>query len=490
MKRMHSMIALLVIMAVLAGLYAYLSHSRGNEQAEQEVIEISELDENKITQIVLKNKNTGEELVFERQTRASDKKEQDSGSGENDEPDIETIWVVTKPYPVELIQSKVTELAGSFSDLTAEIIVEEDPQDLSIYGLENPSVIGTVSLQDGTKTTLYLGNKTADGITWYLMKEGDPKVYTVADLHGLRLSYSLSEFRNRDLPDIDLSTIKYLYISGEDKREIEIIGKKNSGEEQSGYNQDILEINKPYKTTMRADSYKLKKILGNINDLTIREFIDDHPADYSEYGLDQPGLSLIIEDEENTLELVFGSSLEDGTIYFKTGDSEGVYLMDEASIEFLSFEPFDILDKYVLWYNIQDIDEVIIEGRGRKHTLSITRTDEGLEEGEVQSDQTYFLDGKEVEKKYFEDFHKSLIGIVIDAEKAHSAHGTPELKITYHFNKDDLKTRIIEFYPYDEGSCSLVLDGDMESEFLVYHKRVDWVFSSLDELIAGHNRDE
>ena len=196
----------------------------------------------------------------------------------------------------KLIQSKVTEQQEAFPTLPLKL-VEEDPQDLSIYGLENPSVIGTVSLQDGTKTTLYLGNKTADGITWYLMKEGDPKVYTVADLHGLRLSYSLSEFRNRDLPDIDLSTIKYLYISGEDKREIEIIGKKNSGEEQSGYNQDILEINKPYKTTMRADSYKLKKILGNINDLTIREFIDDHPG-ITGIWLDQPGLSLIIEDEE------------------------------------------------------------------------------------------------------------------------------------------------------------------------------------------------
>ena len=216
---------------------------------------------------------------------------------------------------VELIQSRLPNWQEAFPTLLLKLWWK-DPQDLSIYRLETFS-IRTVSLQDGTKTTLYLGNKTADGITWYLMKEGDPKVYTVADLHGLRLSYSLSEFRNRDLPDIDLSTIKYLYISGEDKREIEIIGKKNSGEEQSGYNQDILEINKPYKTTMRADSYKLKKILGNINDLTIREFIDDHPADYSEYGLDQPGLSLIIEDEENTLELVFGSSLEDGTIYFR-----------------------------------------------------------------------------------------------------------------------------------------------------------------------------
>ena len=137
-----------------------------------------------------------------------------------------------------------------------------------------------------------------------------------------------------------------------------------------------------------------------------------------------------------------------------------------------------------MWYNIQDIDEVI---EGRKEAPSAYGLMRDWKKSGNQTKPTSWI--VEVEKKCLKTSTR-VYGIVIDAEKAHSAHGTPELKITYHFNKDDLKTRIIEFYPYDEGSCSLVLDGDMESEFLVYHKRVDWVFSSLDELIAGHNRDE
>lgn len=117
----------------------------------------------------------------------------------------------------------------------------------------------------------------------------------------------------------------------------------------------------------------------------------------------------------------------------------------------------------------------------------IRTTVEPEEEGEEEEEvETYFLDEKQVEEDPFKKFYQRLIGIVVDAEKEHTAAGgTPELKITYHLNKGKQRNATLELYPYDADFYSLVLDGDMESEFLVYRKQPEWVFETLDDLIAG-----
>lgn len=498
MKRKHSMIALLVVLALLAGVYVYLANRPDKEQVEQEpAIEISQFDQETVVRLTLKNENTSEELVFEKQTRAVENEQEsepgeDADSGEDAEAQMETFWVNTKPYPVELVQSKVIDLARSFSSLHADILVEEQPQDLSIYGLDKPVATGIADLEGGTKVTLYLGNKTADGSTWYLMKEGDPKVYTVANHHGQRLNSSWSEFRNKDLPVIDTTNLTYMHLSGENRREIEVVKRDDLSDAELAYGMNLFQMTKPFKNIRGVDGTKLSEMLQNVAGLKIKEFVEDHPTDYSKYGLDQPKLQFVIKDETTTLDLSFGDSLDDGTVYFKAGNSDGVYLMEESSIEFLNLEPMDIADKFALLVGIDGVDEITLEGRGRRHTLSITRTtveseEDGEEDGEEDEVvETYFLDGKPVEEDPFKDFYQRLISIVVNAEKAHTVvGGAPELKITYHLNKGDQKNATVELYPYDDDYYSLVSDGDMESEFLIYRNQPEWLFEALDDLIAG-----
>lgn len=488
MRRKRSLISLLLVLVLLIGAYVYLSN-RPEEEEETEpkqVIDISKVDREKIVKIALENKETGEQLVFEQETRTIEGSEQNSD--EEKESKTETVWVTTKPYAVELVQSKVTDLARSFSSLTANLVVEEQPEDLSIYGLKEPKVIATATLDDGETIVLHLGNKTADGSGWYLMKKGDSKVYTVGTYHGDRLSLSFSDYRSKDLAVIDPLKMNYMRITGADRREIEIVTNDDLTDEEEAYGLNLYYMIKPFKKPRGVDSTKLGERLEKVTSLKIKEFVDDHPSDYSKYGLDEPKLNLLIKDQDGTtLDLSFGSSLEDGTIYFKTGDSDAVYLMDESSIEFLNFAPMDVADKFALLVNIDDVDQVVFEGRGRRHTLSIERTTvEAEEEGEEDKEvSTYYLDGREVEEKPFKSFYQSIIGIVVDTEKAHTAEGRPDLKLTYHLNKGTRDRRTVELIPHDQDFYSLVVDGDMESEFLIFRNRLDWVFGALDEFIAG-----
>ena len=487
MKRKRSFIAILVVLALLIGVYVYLSNRPPDtpEVVEKEpTIEISKVDSEKIVKLSIDNGDLEEPLVFEKETRTIKSDDKDK------EPKTESYWVNTTPYPVKLVQSKVDELSRSFSSMTAEIVVEENPQDLSRYGLDKPGATGTAILDDNTKVTIYLGNKTADGTTWYLMKEGDPKVYTVYNQHGQRFNSVLSDFRDKTLPTVDTTMMTYLNITGEDRHEIEIKMSEDITEEQATYGVGLYFMTKPFKRARGVDSEKLGERLEKMSGLNIKDFVEDHPTDLSKYGLDQPKLQFSIKDSDgNTLELSFGNKLEDGTIYFKTPESDAVYVMDQSSMEFMEFEPMAITDKFALLMNIQDVDEVTIEGRGRKNTISITRKTEKAKKEDEEDEviETFFLDGEEVEEKPFKSFYQSLIGIVVDMEKPHTAQGSPDLKITYH--KVEGGEATVAVYPYDRDFYSLVSDGDMESEFLIYRNRLDWVFKDLDNLIAGDTED-
>ncbi len=517
MKRKRNLILLIVVLAVLGGVYFYLSKKpvKDNNPAKDDnpaketksSIEISSVDKDKISKITLQNSKE-KELTFEKEVRTvKETKEKTadtdkSGKGKDTKatkdqkekdkkPKTETVWKNTTYIPVKLDQSKVEDLARVFSSLVADDLVEKNPKNLSIYGLDKPAATGTALLDDGKKIVLYLGDKTAEGNTHYLMKEGDPRVFTVYSSNGEKLGDSLADYRDKSLPQIDLTSMSYLYLSGEGQKEIEI-KKSDQSKEEAQYGLGAFQLVKPYKQPRNIDSSKLDPKLEGVSSLAIKDFVDDQPADPAKYGLDHPKRHFILKDETNTLDLLFGNSPDEETIYFKTADSDSVYTMEKSLTDFMNIKPMEIADKFALIVNIEDVDKVVLEGKGETHTLSMTRRTEKAKEKDKEDEvvTTYFLDGKKKEEDPFKDFYQSLIGIVVDAEKDHTAQGQPDFKITYYLNKGSRPERNVAFIPYDDNYYSVVQDGDMESEFLITRKRLDWVMNDLANLMAGKTKDK
>ena len=146
-----------------------------------------------------------------------------------------------------------------------------------------------------------------------------------------------------------------------------------------------------------------------------------------------------------------------------------------------NFEPFEIADKYAMFINMEDLGKIILKAGAREHTLSITRTT-SESEANGQLAESYFLDGKNVDEQPFKELYQSMAGITIDDELLHRAKGIQELKSSYYPTKGEYNAYTLEFYPYDREFYSLVLDGEMESEFLVYRSQLNWILDSLDYL--------
>ena len=186
--------------------------------------------------------------------------------------------------------------------------MEDQPQSFEIW-VDTPLAIGTAYLKDGTRVTLHLGSKAADGASWYLMKEGDSKVYAVANHYGQLLTSSLSDFRRKDLPVINPDVVTYLKISADNREEIEIINRRASQKANTA----MVSIHTILLNHIRirgVEDSKILEILNNLNGLIIEEFMMINPQTITKYGLDKPRLQLLVKMKIDSADLAFGNSLE------------------------------------------------------------------------------------------------------------------------------------------------------------------------------------
>jgi len=467
-KRQRSIVALVIVLALLIGAYMYISNRPAKQvEDDNKTIEISRVNKDDIVKMVLESRD-GTALTFEKK---------------DDE------WVVDYPHPVVLNQTTVDDIAYSFARLYAERIIDEDPEDLSAYGLDKPVVTARAFLKDGTVKVLYLGNRTPAGNTYYLMAEGDPKVYSVWMNHGERFSYELSDVRSRRLVEIKAEELTYLKIARRDNPTIEIKINDEQSEDEAQFGLGLWKMTQPYNEPMGVSGDRFQTVLNAISSLSgnvIKDFIEDDPQDISKYGLDDPLAELIVKDKENTLHLYFGRDTNDGKgVYFKTADVNSVYTMEKSKTDILDTKPFDIVEKFAYIVNIDNVDKIIVEGRGKTHVLTLTRqTKKAEKEGEEDEViTTYMVDGKEVEEKPFKKYYQSLIGILVDAQNDRELEENPEVKTTFFLNKGSRREVHINYVPYDNDFYAVFRSG--KAEFVVSKRQINNMLNDLEALIRG-----
>lgn len=482
MKKRRNVLILVIALVVLSGVYVLLNNwpSKEEEGPTKERVEISKCDKNDIVKMVLKSENGT--LTFNRVEKEV-VKEKDGKK----ETVIETEWEADYPHPVILKQMYVDDIAYSFASLYAERVIEEEtPEDLEPYGLKDPQVVAEATLKDGSNIVLYLGNRTPAGNTYYLMAEGDPRVFEVWMNHGEHFSYTLADVRDKSLVEIDPYELTYLKMQKKDSKPIEIKINDNQSEDEAQFGLGMWRMTQPYNEPMGVHSDNFQSVLDKLPGLAIEDFIDDDPQDLAKYGLEEPSAELLVKDNENTLHLYFGDEYEDGKkVYFKTADSKAVYGMKKDKIGFIDTKPFDIVEKFTYIVNIDNVDKVIVEGRGKTHTLTLERTIEKAEkEGEEDEEiTTYYVDGKEVEEKPFKKYYQSLIGILADAENNKELEENPEVKTTFFLNVGKEREVHVNYVPYDNDFYAVFRGG--KAEFLVHKSQVQNMLNTLEALISG-----
>jgi hypothetical protein len=234
-------------------------------------------------------------------------------------------------------------------------------------------------------------------------------------------------------------------------------------------------ITSPYQLARGTHGENLSKLLTDLTNLSVMNFVDDNPASLSPYGLDNP-VRVFFQGESESLDLLIGNEA-DGLHYAKFPHAPGIFNVYGAG-SIVNISPFSLTDKFALLVNIQAVDHITISGGGR--TLN-------AEVNDREEDPVFSLNGKRAEDRSFSQFYQAVIGLLMDAEYHADPGFTWDLNsdenitIEYQLNNPPGERASITLLPYNRDFYVLRQEGTME--FLIARTQVRRIYETADSLV-------
>ncbi len=252
-------------------------------------------------------------------------------------------WDLTSPLTAPGDSGASESFIAEIENLKKTRIVEENPKDLSIYGLSTPFLKVHFTFNDNTEETLLLGDESPMGGHIYFKRESQPAVM-MASASRSRFEKTTYNFRDKTLLNFSTGAIKRIKILRE-KKSLEF-HKKDEAWKITG---DI---------DAQGDKDSIMNFLQSVQLARVKEFVDENPESLEPYGLDSPALQLVIESENGeTQTLVLGKPKEDKGFFCKVNDSKNVTLVDTRLFNTLSQKAVEFLDKTLLEFEEKEILE-------------------------------------------------------------------------------------------------------------------------------------
>lgn len=287
MKKKKGPLILIGVLVLLLILYFALSiWNKKQDSKEEETVKVTDLKTSEITGV-----------------------KYDLGTGEmNFEKDGDT-WYYTADKDFPLRQSYPKTVADAMGRLSADRELE-DADALEEYGLDHPTYTVTLTDEDGTVTTIKVGNAT--GNDYYATVDDTEKVYTIPATSLDDIQTELDQIAQLDTyPSIGSGNLKK-----------EVITQNGETTTYDSENEDQAE-----------DVAAVAGGLGAVKLSEVADYsVDD--ADLAGYGLDATSritveVTYTSDDEDQTMTLYIGGENGSGDRYVMMNDSRIVYLISD-----------------------------------------------------------------------------------------------------------------------------------------------------------------
>lgn len=377
----------------------------------------------------------------------------------------------TTQYTVDGIDSRVKltqyMLGDAYSTgiaLSGEGIIEENAQDLSAYGLDDPTSSITFHFTDGTEKTVLLGSKLPSGIGWYVCIKDENTVYRVSSYNGSRMTHTSKDIRDLNLMDsVTNENVDYVMINRRDGETLEM------RQESSAVSINMWKILQPY--SLEASSEAVLALAAEVAAVSLKEYVDT-PEDYTPYGLEEPAAICMVKDTEgNRIYYHVGDYVEDdhSLRYIRVVGADEVFTTQASSLAFLETATVtQVVDRFAAIINIANVDSVDLTYENREYRLSITREEQYDEDGSLKMLsngapnylEKYYIDGLRVDESPFKRIYQSMISVQVRGELTGDVTASPTARFTFHFN-NGAESSTMEFIPYQKDFYAINQNGAM-----------------------------
>lgn len=402
-----------------------------------------------------------------------------SAAGTIELDNVEGAWKIVRPAPLALKPGPLNDLVFSVTTLSSERVIEERPEDLAPYGLDPPAVTVRVTLDDGTVRELYLGDMTPAGDTYYLMAQGDPRVFTVREHHGTYFHYGLQDLWEGARTPIDAGNVVYVRVRRSGATVLEIARTPELFRSDIELRTTTLSVVHPWAAAPKpVDLYTLTDFAKSFSSLRAEVAIDANAVDLSRYGLDRPSWDLLMKDGNGRSLHVMTGKTENGVLFLMFEGDPTIYAGDPNLLALLDVDPVRFASKQAVVVRIDRIDRLAVSSAGSRHVLEIRRATPGSEDG-----AQWLVDGRPVSAKAFKDFYTAAMSMQADAFHDDPVSGAPEVTLEFTMISGPLRTYAVDFVPYSREFYAVVKSG--KSDMLVNRQQVRAVLRWLEDLVKA-----
>lgn len=273
MKLYRNAIILIIILALLFGVYLFVTKtkSKDSSQDRRNFEKIIDLDTMEMEEITIENED--EKLIFVKKDKE---------------------WELKHPEGIKYDSSKLNSVAINFSSVFVEKVIEENASDLTQYGLDKP-VIVSAKMKDGAVETLEIGNLTPTGGAYYVKKKDSNDVFTTDTYTINKVKIKKNDIRDRVLFTVEPDDITKISM----ERGGSLVFSAKRPDEESDWT-----LTSPIEGN--ANITALAPMLEAITNSTVSEYVEENPQDVDKYGLAKPSYVLEFETSEGKPDSLWG----------------------------------------------------------------------------------------------------------------------------------------------------------------------------------------
>lgn len=479
MKKKKGLIAGIVILLILIGVYVGLKVAgpeEDKEQTEEKEITAFEVKGENISKVSIENDGVLYTFVKEEET-----------------------WKYAEDENLPLNQAVVSNIISGLTSVKAQRELKdiENPAD---YGLSEPKLKVMITDKDNAETVLNFGDDNEAVSGAYMSVGNNEKIYLVNSTVKTDLQFKKNDLaETEELPQIAVGNIKKVEISSEN-------GVKTLQEEEAD---GLWTLYKEDGSQVSVDTAKVNDYMNHFSGLSLIDFVSYDTNNLSSYGLDNPKKVTVFYEEEQEQEsedtseeaededaekeepvmvvkefvLLAGSTDEDGNYYVKTADSNYVYTMAAATVEeIMNLASEELVSSLVTDYSLADMDKITIERNGETYVLTRQETEVKKEDAEETTTETkYYLNDEEIQYEDISDFYSKVSAL--EWQNMTEGQNGENAEITITFEKEDGIQDKVTYCPYDENFY--LVTKTEGSQMLVNKMKVREMIEAFDKMIEN-----
>jgi len=269
---------------------------------------------------------------------------------------IGRIWNIVEPIKTEADKEPIYKLFYTLDNSDILVTVEENPEDLLPYGLDDSKYYMTMEYDKGDTDTLYVGLNTPDQTKSYVKFATENRVIAVTSILTDLMKRPMLSYRSRTLANVMYDDIIGIDVHRRDQEihDIELY-----------FNNIVWMMKTPWDYLV--DKKNIDELVKSIAESGKRTLIEENASNLSQYGLDDPAVVLLLKLKYDMPDkmIVIGDRLKERgkthLRYAKQFDQDLIFTTDNSLIKKLERAPEWFIDKQPIEFNREIVNKIVIE---------------------------------------------------------------------------------------------------------------------------------